>query len=58
MEFWAEMVVDEGREEGFRSMVDGSRVLTEFSGSCNRYALSRKSRIVVEETTVSRRNFQ
>ena len=43
--------------KNFGSMVDGSKGLTEIRGSCSKYVLSCKSRIVVEETTVSRRNF-
>ena len=38
-------------------MVDGSKGFIEISGSYSKYVLSCKSRIVVEETTVSRRNF-
>ena len=44
-------------DECFGSMIDGSKGLTEIRGSCSKYVLSCKSRIVVEETTVSRRNF-
>ena len=44
-------------DEYFRSVVDGSKGLTEIRGSCSKYVLSCKSRIVVEETTISRRNF-
>ena len=44
-------------DESFGSVVDGSKGLTEIRGSCSTYVLSCKSRIVVEETTVSRRNF-
>ena len=44
-------------DESFGSMVDGSNGLIEISESCSKYVLSCKSRIVVEETTVSRRNF-
>ena len=44
-------------DESFGSVVDGSKGLTEIRGSCSKYVLSCKSRIVVEETTVSRRNF-
>ena len=39
--------------ESFGSVVDGSKGLTEIRGSCSKYVLSCKSRIVVEETTVS-----
>ena len=38
-------------------MIDGSKGLIEIRGICSKYVLSCKSRIVVEETTVSRRNF-
>ena len=44
-------------DESFGSVVDGSKGLIEISGSFSKYVLSCKSRIVVEETTVSRRNF-
>ena len=44
-------------DESFGSMVEGSKGLTEIRGSCSKYVLSCKSRIVIEETTVSRRNF-
>ena len=44
-------------DESFGSVVDGSKGLTEIRGSCSKYVMSCKSRIVVEETTVSRRNF-
>ena len=44
-------------DESFGSVVDGSKGLTEIRRSCSKYVLSCKSRIVVEETTVSRRNF-
>ena len=44
-------------DESFGSMVDGSKGLTEIRRSCSNYVLSCKSRIIVEETTVSRRNF-
>ena len=44
-------------DESFGSMVDGSKGLIEISGSCSKYVLACKSRIIVEETTVSRRNF-
>ena len=44
-------------DEYFGSIVDGSKGLIEISRSCSKYVLSCKSRIVVEETTVSRRNF-
>ena len=44
-------------DESFGSMVDGSKGLTEIRRSCSKYVLSCKSRIVVEETTVSQRNF-
>ena len=44
-------------DESFGSVVDGSKGLTEICGVCSKYVLSCKSRIVVEETTVSRRNF-
>ena len=44
-------------DEIFGSVVDGSKGLVEISGSCSKYVLSCKSRIVVEETMVSRRNF-
>ena len=53
MVWWSFRAID----ESFGSMVDGSKVLIEISGSCSKYVLSCKSRIVVEETTVSRRNF-
>ena len=39
--------------ESFGSVVDGSKGLTEIRGSCSKYVLSCKSRIVVEETMVS-----
>ena len=51
--WWSFRAVD----ESFGSMVDGSKCLIEISGSCSKYVLSYKSIIVVEETTVSRRNF-
>ena len=44
-------------DESFGSVVDGSKDLTKIRGSCSKYVLSCKSRIVVEETMVSRRNF-
>ena len=44
-------------DESFVSVIDGSKSLTEIRGSCSKYVLSCKSTIVVEETTVSRRNF-
>ena len=44
-------------DECFGFVVDGSKGLIEISGSCSKYVLSCKSRIVVEETTVSRCNF-
>ena len=44
-------------DESFGSVVDGSKGLTEIRGSCSRYVLSCKSRIVVKEITVSQRNF-
>ena len=44
-------------DESFGSMVDGSTGLIVISESCSKYVLSCKSRIVVEETAVSRRNF-
>ena len=44
-------------DECFGSVVDGSKGLIQISGSYSKYVLSCKSRIVVEETTVSRRNF-
>ena len=44
-------------DESFGSVVDGSKGLREISGSCSKYVLSCKSRIVVEETAVSRHNF-
>ena len=44
-------------DESFGSVVDGSKGLTEIRGSCSKYVLSYNSRIVVEETMVSRRNF-
>ena len=44
-------------DESFGSVVDGSKGLTEIRRSCSKYVLSCKSRIVVEETTVSQRNF-
>ena len=44
-------------DESFGSVVDGSKGLTEVNRSCSKYVLSCKSRIVVEETMVSRRNF-
>ena len=44
-------------DESFGSVVDGSKGLTEIRGSCSKYVLSCKNRIVVEETTVSRYNF-
>ena len=44
-------------DERFGSVVDGSKGLIEISGSYSKYVLSCKSRIVVEETTVSQRNF-
>ena len=44
-------------DESFGSVVDGSKGLIKISGSCSKYVLSCKSRIIVEETTVSRRNF-
>ena len=43
-------------DESFGFVVEGSKGLTEIRGSCSKYVLSCKSRIVVEETTVSRRN--
>ncbi|CAL9120650.1 unnamed protein product [Musa textilis] len=46
------------REEGFRSVVAHSKDLTKINRNCCLCALSRKSRIVVEEISVSRRNFQ
>ncbi|CAL9086529.1 unnamed protein product [Musa textilis] len=46
------------REEGFRSVVARSKDLTKISRNCCLYALSRKSRIVIEEIAVSRQNFQ
>ena len=51
--WWSFRAID----ESFRSVVDGSKGLIEINRSCCRYVLSCKSRIVVEETTVSRRNF-
>ena len=53
MVWWSFRAVD----ESFGSMVDSSKGLIEISGSCSKYVLSCKSRIVVEETTVSLRNF-
>ena len=53
MVWWSFRAID----ESFGSMVDGSKVLIEISGSCSKYVLSCKSRIVFEETTVSRCNF-
>ena len=44
-------------DESFGSVVDGSKGLREISGSCSKYVLPCKSRIVVEETMVSRCNF-
>ena len=44
-------------DESFGSVVDGSKGLTKIRGSCSKYVLSCKSRIVIEETTVSRHNF-
>ena len=44
-------------DESFGSVVDGSKGLTEISGSCSKYVLSCKSRIIVEETMISQRNF-
>ena len=44
-------------DESSGSVVDGSKGFTEIRGSCSKYVLSCKSRIVVEETMVSRRNF-
>ena len=44
-------------DESFESVVDGSKGLREISGRCSKYVLSCKSRIVVEETVVSRQNF-
>ena len=44
-------------DESFGSVVDGSKGLTEIRGSCSKYVLSCKSRIVVEETMISRCNF-
>ena len=44
-------------DESFGSVVDGIKGLIEISGSCSKYVLSCKSRIVVEETMVSRCNF-
>ena len=44
-------------DESFGSVVDGSKGLTEIRRSCSKYVLSCKSRIAVEETTVSQRNF-
>ena len=44
-------------DESFGSVVDGSKGLIEISGSCSKYVLSYKSRIVIEKTTVSRHNF-
>ena len=44
-------------DESFGSVVDGSKGLIEISGSCSKYVLSIKSRIVVEETMDSRCNF-
>ena len=44
-------------DESFGSVVDGSKGLTEIRGSCSKYVLSCKSRIIVEETMVSRCNF-
>ena len=41
-------------DECFGSVVDGSKGLIEISGSCSKYVLSCKSRIIVEETMVSR----
>ena len=41
----------------FGFVVDDRKGLTEIRGSCSKYVLSCKSRIVVEETMVSRRNF-
>ena len=38
-------------------MVDGSKGLIEISGSCSKYVLSCKSRIIVEKTMVSQCNF-
>ena len=43
--------------ESFGSVVDDSKGLTEIRGSCSKYVLSCKRRIVIEETTVSQRNF-
>ena len=44
-------------DEYFGTVVDGSKGLIEISGSCSKYVLSCKCRIIVEETMVSRRNF-
>ena len=44
-------------DESFGSVVDGSKGLIEIRRSCSKYVLSCKSRIVIEQTTVSRRNF-
>ena len=44
-------------DESFGSVVDGSKGLIEISGSCSKYVLYCKSRIIVEETMVSRCNF-
>ena len=51
--WWSFRAVD----ESFGSVVDGSKGLTEIRRSCSKYVLSCKSRIIVEETTVSRHNF-
>ena len=51
--YWSFRAVD----ESFGSVVDGSKGLTEISGSCSKYMLSCKSRIIVEEIMVSRHNF-
>ena len=44
-------------DESFGSVVDGSKGLIEISGSCSKYVLSCKCRIIVEETMASRCNF-
>ena len=41
-------------DERFGSVVDGSKGLIEINGSCCRYVLSCKSKIIVEEIAVSR----
>ena len=43
-------------DESFGSVVDDSKGLIEIRRSCSKYVLSCKSKIIVEETAVSRRN--